>query len=400
MFFKDDGEKNKFLAQQEKDKKRYEKIEKKLFTDINQVILEVEKNPSEDLRVVLFSNKDDLCKSYFDTLSGSVEDEENFIKVFNFVFNDTNKLIELRGARMLLDDFKLYMNVAIDNRYVLGIDAVISYFENKINVANPLNFMLMTSLEQDNYALLEFLFLKTGEKGKKSKYEITENVFFADVKNLSSIINYKSLVGANQTIVDKVFSVKAYKKIAFEKDEFVNIFVSKIKVFLQEAQEVKSSAGFNVLMKKSFKILDILYGMDESTINKLIYNLENKKEAGVFFSFFSTYNKLLGCTNETYDSYSKQNTSFFDFYLEGNQEKIEKQCFYVQKTFLEFANNDKKIELINNAFLNISRKYEPYEIEELKKFERKKLLNNKLDEPKCNDDKVFNIDTKKIKKKI
>ncbi len=400
MFFKDDDEKNKFLAQQEKDKKRYEKIEKKLFTDINQVILEVEKNPIEDLRVVLFSNKDDLCKSYFDTLSESAEDEENFIKVFNFVFNDTNKLIELRGARMLLDDFKLYMNVAIDNRYVLGIDAVISYFENKINVANPLNFMLMTSLEQDNYALLEFLFLKTGEKGKKSKYEITENVFFADVKNLSSIINYKSLVGANQTIVDKVFSVKAYKKIAFEKDEFINIFVSKIKVFLQEAQEVKSSAGFNVLMKKSFKILDIFYGMDESTINKLIYNLENKKEAGVFFSFFSTYNKLLGCTNETYDSYSKQNTSFFDFYLEGNQEKIEKQCFYVQKTFLEFANNDKKIELINNAFLNISRKYEPYEIEELKKFERKKLLSNKLDEPKYNDDKIFNIDTKKIKKKI
>lgn len=399
MFFKDDEEKKKFLDKQEKDKKRYEKIEKKLFSDIHQVIVEVEKNPSEDLKVVLFSNKDDLCKAYFDTLGKSVEDEEKFIKVFNFVFNDNNSLIELRGARMLLDDFKLYMDVAIENQYVLGLDAVISYFETKINVSNPLNFMLMKSLEQDNYSLLKFLFLKTGENNKKSKYEITENVFFSDPKNLHAIINYYVSLNGTRNTLEKVFSVTPYKKIAFEKEEFVNIFVSKIKVFLQEAQEVKNSAGFEVLMKKSFKILDILYKMDESTISNLIYKLEQKKEAAHLFSFFNVYNKLLGVKEAEEYGRKKNKHDFFDLLEVNDNSSVNVQCFYVHKTFLDFANDDKKIALINNTFSNISSKYSTEQKEELKKFERKQLLTNKIDEASESETIVIK-EQKKTKKKI
>lgn len=380
MFFKDEEEKAKYLEKKAKDEKRYEKIEKRLFSDINQIPHEIDKNPSEDLKVVLFSNKDDLCKMYFETLSPNAEGENNFIKVFSFVFSDNNSLMDFKSGRMLLDDFKLYMNVAIDKRYVSGIDAVINFFENKIDVLNPINFLLMNSLEQENYSLIEFLFRKQGENGKKSKYGITENIFFADSKSLSQIIKYKPLLNFDHNLYKKVMSVTPYKKIAFSKDEFVNTFISKLKVFLLEAKETKD---IFVVYKKSLKILDVFYDMDEKTVENLVYSFESKKEASLLYSFVSVFNKLIASQKIHSD------------YIENSSSSIYNQMFYLQKTFLNFATTDQKVELINNAFSNISIKYPEAHVEQVKNFQRKQILINSLEK-----EDVAKVETKTSKKKI
>ena len=390
MFFKDEDEKAKFLAEQEKEKKKYEKIEKKLFSDISLVVKEIDENPTEELKVVLFSNKDDLCKEYFHTLPSNKDGESNFMKVFNFVFNENNKLIDIKGARFLLEDFKLYMDIAVEKRYVLGVDAIISYFENKIDILNPLNFMLMTSLEQDNYTLLEFLFLKEGEDGKKSKHAITENVFFSDCRSLSSIIKHKAFVNFNKDLYEKVMSVTPYKKIAFRKDEFVNTFISKIKVFLLESKEVKNNNDMIKFRAKTYKILDIFYGMDESTIENLVYAFEEKKEAALLFSFVSLFNKM----NMNLSQSAKENI-VLNMYEDPKYESLYGQFYYLQKTFLAFAKTDQKVDLINNTFANISKYYDKKQLEEINRFERKQVLMNTLEKEDNNDE--LRVKTKKKK---
>lgn len=360
MFFKTEEEKIKFHEEKEKQLKVYEKLEKKLFSNPSLILEEIDKKPTKDLRVVLLSNKDDLCKKYFETLPMNDEGEKIFIKIFDFVFKES-ELVHIKSERLLIDDFKAYLTVAVNKKYVLGVDSVINFFEKKIDIMNNLKLILTNSIQDNNYTLLKFMFLKPGERNKKSQFEITDNLFFASPKDLSLLM--KGMYRYQTTYDTDPKMVGAYKACAFEKDEYINKLISKLKVFFIEISETKTNSA-NVMIKKVEAINEIFYYMQESTISNLIYSFQEKKSAVLLFKYASVINTL-----------SKNNMLF-----PSQVREIKNIMFAMQKTFLDFAKDDKKIELINKNFENISNYYSSLQLEEVEKHSRKQILLNQISE--------------------
>lgn len=365
MLFRTEEEKEKFKEEQEKKAKSYEKIEKKIFSNPKIIIDEIDKKNTEDLRHVLFVNKEDFCFEYFKTLPENQEGENEFIKIFNFTFSDENELY-LKSKLMVIDDMKKYIEIATDKRFARAIDTVVSFFENKIEIMAHLKLTILTSIINGNNTFLDFLFTRTGDNEKISKLTISDEMLWEDSKCLKNIINYGGIFDDEY---HKIL-LGQYKHIAFLKERNVDKIISKMKVLIQSSKEVKSFKDEEALIKKIESVQNIFFLMNENTLNELMNKFIEKKELDVLFKYGFIIDK---CLMKLYKLNQTRDIDYSDVFHYEKQ-KHEQIIYSIHKNLLELSDNEKKIEVVNNGFVNAKEKYSKEEKEIIENLTRRQDL--------------------------